>query len=56
MGRSGPSAPIGLSKAQRSRIPEIVKDVEFIDIEGGPHNVGWTQRDEVNEALLKFMG
>jgi non-heme chloroperoxidase len=38
------------------RIPEIVKGTEFIEIEGGPHNVGWTHSEEVNEALLKFVG
>jgi non-heme chloroperoxidase len=38
------------------RIPALVRDVEFIEIDGGPHNVGWTHPDEVNEALLKFIG
>jgi non-heme chloroperoxidase len=38
------------------RIPEIVKDVQFIEVEGGPHNIGWTHPDEVNEALIKFIG
>jgi non-heme chloroperoxidase len=33
-----------------------VKDVQFIEVEGGPHNVGWTHADKVNEALLKFIG
>jgi non-heme chloroperoxidase len=28
----------------------------FVEIEAGPHNVGWTHPDEVNEALLKFVG
>jgi non-heme chloroperoxidase len=38
------------------RLPGLVKDIEYIEIEGGPHNVGWTHPDEVNEALLKFIG
>jgi non-heme chloroperoxidase len=38
------------------RIPELVKDVEFVEIDGGPHNVGWTHPDEVNSALMKFIG
>ena len=25
-------------------------------VEGGPHNIGWTHPDEVNEALLEFIG
>jgi non-heme chloroperoxidase len=38
------------------RIPGLVQDVQFVEIEGGPHNVGWTHPDEVNEALIKFLG
>jgi non-heme chloroperoxidase len=38
------------------RLPELVKDVQFIEVEGGPHNIGWTYPDEVNEALIKFIG
>jgi non-heme chloroperoxidase len=37
------------------RLPELVKDIEFIEVEGGPHNIGWTHPDEVNDALLKFI-
>ncbi len=37
------------------RLPDLVKDIEFIEIDGGPHNVGWTHPDEVNAALLKFL-
>jgi non-heme chloroperoxidase len=38
------------------RLPDLAKDVEFVEIEGGPHNVGWTHPDDVNDALLKFIG
>jgi non-heme chloroperoxidase len=37
------------------RLPSLVKDIEFVEIEAGPHNVGWTHPDEVNDALLKFI-
>jgi non-heme chloroperoxidase len=37
------------------RIPGLVKDVELIEIEGGPHNVGWTHADEVSQALIQFV-
>jgi non-heme chloroperoxidase len=37
------------------RLPELVKDIQFIEIEAGPHNVGWTHPGEVNEALLRFV-
>jgi non-heme chloroperoxidase len=37
------------------RIPELVKDVRLVEVEGGPHNVGWTHPDEVNKAFLDFL-
>ncbi len=38
------------------RLPELVQDIEFIEVDGGPHNIGWTHPDEVNDALMKFIG
>ena len=37
------------------RLPALIKDLRLVRIEGGPHNVGWTFPDEVNEALLAFL-
>jgi non-heme chloroperoxidase len=37
------------------RLPALLKDVRLIEIEGGPHNIGWTHPDEVNTALLDFL-
>jgi non-heme chloroperoxidase len=37
------------------RLPDLIKDVEAIPVEGGPHNITWTHADEVNEALLAFI-
>jgi non-heme chloroperoxidase len=37
------------------RISEFVSDIELMEIEGGPHNVGWTHADEVNGALLRLL-
>ena len=37
------------------RLPDLVRDIRFVEIEGGPHNVGWTHPDEVNSELLKFL-
>jgi hypothetical protein len=31
-------------------------DARFAVIEGGPHAIVWTHADEVNEALLSFLG
>jgi non-heme chloroperoxidase len=37
------------------RLSALVKDVRFVEIEDGPHNIGWTHPDEVNKALLDFL-
>jgi non-heme chloroperoxidase len=28
----------------------------LVTIAGGPHNIAWTHYDEVNRALLEFLG
>jgi non-heme chloroperoxidase len=38
-----------------ARLPGMIKDLKFVTIEGGPHNVTWTHADEVNSALLAFL-
>jgi non-heme chloroperoxidase len=38
------------------RLPALIKGVTFTEIEGGPHNIGWTHYEEVNRALLDFLG
>ena len=45
--------PFGVTAA---RLPGLVKDLTLIPVEGGPHNIGWTHPDEVNNALLNFLG
>ncbi|WP_331082479.1 alpha/beta hydrolase [Actinophytocola sp.] len=37
------------------RLAALLKDVRFVEIPGGPHNIGWTHSDEVNAALLDFV-
>jgi non-heme chloroperoxidase len=37
------------------RLRALIKGVKFTEIEGGPHNIGWTHPDEVNRALLAFL-
>jgi non-heme chloroperoxidase len=37
------------------RLPSLIRDVRFVEIEGGPHNIGWTHYEEVNRALLDFL-
>ncbi|NUP53714.1 MAG: alpha/beta hydrolase [Catenulispora sp.] len=43
-------------EATADRLPALIKDVRLVRVEGGPHNIAWTHPDEVNEALLAFLG
>jgi non-heme chloroperoxidase len=37
------------------RLPGLIKDMELVVIEGGPHAIAWTHTDQVNRALLDFL-
>ena len=37
------------------RLPGLIKDVELVVIEGGPHAIAWTHAGQVNTALLDFL-
>ncbi len=37
------------------RLPDMIKDMQLVVIDGGPHAIAWTHSDQVNAALLKFM-
>ena len=37
------------------RLPALIKDMELIVIEGGPHAIPWTHAAQVNTALLDFL-
>ena len=41
--------------ATARRLPALIENVRFVEIEGGPHNIGWTHSDEVNPVLLEFL-
>jgi non-heme chloroperoxidase len=41
--------------ATARRLPGLIKDLTFVEVPGGPHNIGWTHADEVNRALLDFL-
>ena len=43
-------------EATAARLPDLIDDVKLLPVEGGPHNIAWTHPDEVNEALLQFIG
>ncbi len=38
------------------RLPGLIEDLKYIVIEGGPHAIAWTHADQVNSALLEFIG
>jgi len=42
--------------ATGKRLPGLILDGQFVVIEGGPHAIGWTHAEEVNQALLDFLG
>jgi non-heme chloroperoxidase len=37
------------------RLPGMIRDLQLVTIDGGPHAISWTHADQVNAALLKFM-
>jgi non-heme chloroperoxidase len=37
------------------RLPGLIKDVQLVVIEGGPHAIAWTHAGQVNTALLDFL-
>jgi non-heme chloroperoxidase len=40
----------------RLRDERLIADLTVVEIADGPHDVGWTHPDEVNAALLSFLG
>ena len=38
-----------------ARLPGLIKDLQSVTIDGGPHNIAWTHADKVNPALLEFL-
>jgi non-heme chloroperoxidase len=37
------------------RLPGLIEDVRLVEVQGGPHNIGWTHPQEVNDALMDFL-
>jgi non-heme chloroperoxidase len=42
--------------AAGQRTAKLIKGAELVVIKDGPHNVAWTHAEEVNTALLNFLG
>ncbi len=38
------------------RLPGMIKDMELVTIQGGPHAIAWTHTLQVNKPLLAFIG
>jgi non-heme chloroperoxidase len=43
-------------EATSRRLPALLKNARSIIIAGGPHAIIWTHANEVNEALIDFIG
>jgi non-heme chloroperoxidase len=43
-------------QATSSRLPALLTNGRSTIITGGPHAIIWTHADEVNQALLQFIG
>jgi non-heme chloroperoxidase len=41
--------------AARLRDENLIADLTVVKVENGPHNIGWTHPEEVNDALLGFL-
>jgi non-heme chloroperoxidase len=41
--------------AARLRDENLIADLTVVEVENGPHNIGWTHPEEVNDALLGFL-
>jgi non-heme chloroperoxidase len=37
------------------RLPGMIRDVQLVSIDEGPHGIAWTHAGQVNAALLKFI-
>jgi non-heme chloroperoxidase len=42
-------------EATAARLPALIKDLTFVTVEGGPHNIAWTHPEVVNPALMEFL-
>lgn len=42
-------------EATAARLEGLIADLTVVPVEGGPHNIGWTYPEVVNDALLGFL-
>jgi non-heme chloroperoxidase len=41
--------------AARLRDESLITDLTVVEVESGPHNIGWTHPEETNAAILEFL-
>jgi len=41
--------------AARLRDENLIADLTVVEVQNGPHNIGWTHPDETNAAMLEFL-
>ncbi len=42
--------------AARLRDEHLIADLKVVEVQNGPHNIGWTFPEETNAAMLEFLG
>ena len=43
-------------EATGARLPKLIEGSEYVVIKDGPHAIGWTHAEELNKAMLDFIG
>jgi non-heme chloroperoxidase len=49
------AARAALRPASGRRLPALVPQAEYHEIEGGPHNIGWKHAEELNPIIAAFL-
>jgi non-heme chloroperoxidase len=45
-----------MNRTYRLRDENLIPDLTVVEVENGPHNIGWTCPEETNAAMLEFLG
>jgi non-heme chloroperoxidase len=43
------------STAARLRDEKLIANLTVVEVQDGPHNIGWTHPQETNTALMEFL-
>jgi pimeloyl-ACP methyl ester carboxylesterase len=50
-----PLGVFALPDSTGRRLPDLIDNVRYLEVDKGPHNIGWRHAEEVNAALLGFI-